>query len=450
MSVREYIGARYVPLFAEPIDWDITKTYEPLTIVLYQGNSYTSRQHVPAGIEITDTRYWVETGNYNAQVEAYRNEVLHYVGTMDGISDTVDNVVAEIGTGFDSQNTIADAIEDEETARIAADSALQQEITSRTNDSTIVWIGDSWGVYNDGELPSNVAKGLNATLKNYSVNGVGFIYGSSNFTAQVNQAVNDQTITNPDAVKYVVLYGLSNDFTHNYTTASAYVTAISAMVETIKETFENAIVHIFFNNRWRFGETVYPYQNPQIKLANNIFNALTVANVDAVIHPDSIAWLGKDSFAADLIHPIDTFGYSYLTQFVLTSIVGGTVDAFYTNVQSILLGNGVTGRLTVLYSNRQITVEAYVVLDDTMESAAIVARGEGLFPVELFENAAVGQSSNQLCISLGKAEGRGELKMPIQFNANSSNEDLVYVLPTLTTDSASAGTYWGSITFRMF
>lgn len=63
-----------MPLFADPIDWDKTKTYEPLTIVYYQGNSYTSRQSVPAGVDITNTTYWALTGNYNAQIEQYRKE----------------------------------------------------------------------------------------------------------------------------------------------------------------------------------------------------------------------------------------------------------------------------------------------------------------------------------------------------------------------------------------
>ena len=72
--VRQYIGARYVPLFADPAEWDNTKTYEPLTIVLHEGNSYTSRQYVPAGVDITNTDFWALTGNYNAQIEAYRKD----------------------------------------------------------------------------------------------------------------------------------------------------------------------------------------------------------------------------------------------------------------------------------------------------------------------------------------------------------------------------------------
>ena len=95
---RQYIGARYVPIFGrlgeESIEWDNTAPYEPLTIVLYQGNSFTSRQYVPTGIDIDNVEFWAETGNYNAQVESYRREVLDYKEDVDealaGIAD-IDN-----------------------------------------------------------------------------------------------------------------------------------------------------------------------------------------------------------------------------------------------------------------------------------------------------------------------------------------------------------------------
>ena len=54
MTVREYIGARYVPLFMG--DWDNTVSYEPLSIVNHQGDSYTSRQSVPVGIDISKSK----------------------------------------------------------------------------------------------------------------------------------------------------------------------------------------------------------------------------------------------------------------------------------------------------------------------------------------------------------------------------------------------------------
>lgn len=85
-----------MPLFADPIDWDKLKTYEPLTIVYHQGNSYTSRQSVPAGVDITDTTYWALTGNYNAQIEQYRKETALKLSTV-----TTDGTLKGDGTKTD-------------------------------------------------------------------------------------------------------------------------------------------------------------------------------------------------------------------------------------------------------------------------------------------------------------------------------------------------------------
>lgn len=106
MTVREYIGARYVPLFMG--DWDITADYEPLSIVQYQGASYTSRQSVPHGVPITDTHYWAVTGNYNAQVEAYRQEVFTFDGRITENAGDIDDIQTTIGSSFDTAHTITD------------------------------------------------------------------------------------------------------------------------------------------------------------------------------------------------------------------------------------------------------------------------------------------------------------------------------------------------------
>lgn len=71
---RQYVGARYVPKIMG--EWNKALQYEALSIVTHLGNSFTSKVTVPANIDITNTDYWVNTGNYNAQVEAYRKETL--------------------------------------------------------------------------------------------------------------------------------------------------------------------------------------------------------------------------------------------------------------------------------------------------------------------------------------------------------------------------------------
>lgn len=98
MSVTEYIG----PIVAQHLEgeWSSTNSYESLAVVTNEGNSYTARQDVPVGIDITNTNYWIETGNWNAQIEAYRQEVLAYNARI--TSNT--NMLAEIAP-FDTSPT---------------------------------------------------------------------------------------------------------------------------------------------------------------------------------------------------------------------------------------------------------------------------------------------------------------------------------------------------------
>jgi hypothetical protein len=70
---RQYIGARYVPIIDG--EYNSEKVYEPLTIVTYNGSSYTSKKSVPAGTLPTNTEFWALTGNYNAQVNEYLERV---------------------------------------------------------------------------------------------------------------------------------------------------------------------------------------------------------------------------------------------------------------------------------------------------------------------------------------------------------------------------------------
>lgn len=71
---RQYVGARYVPKIMG--EWNKALQYEALSVVTYMGNSFTSKVPVPANVEINNTNYWVNTANYNAQVEEYRKVTL--------------------------------------------------------------------------------------------------------------------------------------------------------------------------------------------------------------------------------------------------------------------------------------------------------------------------------------------------------------------------------------
>lgn len=73
MANNVYIGMRYVPIFDGP--WVNTKSYEPLVIVEYGNNTYTSKKPVPVGTLPTDSTYWALTGNYNGQISALNTRV---------------------------------------------------------------------------------------------------------------------------------------------------------------------------------------------------------------------------------------------------------------------------------------------------------------------------------------------------------------------------------------
>lgn len=136
VGTRKYIGERYVPIFGrkgeESIQWDNSAPYEPLTIVLYQGNSYTSRQYVPIGIEITNQEFWVITGNYNAQVEAYHRETIAAREIADNAITTANNAQNDIDTllpkaDFSAENTVKKYIDENPTRILTFDTVAAMQ-----------------------------------------------------------------------------------------------------------------------------------------------------------------------------------------------------------------------------------------------------------------------------------------------------------------------------------
>lgn len=86
-AYNTYVGARYVPIYDGA--WSGSKKYEPLVVVQYQGNSYTSKTYVPAGVNPTNENYWAQSGNYNAQVEEYRQDVRELTTLVNGFNNRI-------------------------------------------------------------------------------------------------------------------------------------------------------------------------------------------------------------------------------------------------------------------------------------------------------------------------------------------------------------------------
>lgn len=145
MAVTQYIGSRYVPLFADPIEWSSSNTYEPLTIVLHDGNSYTSKQAVPKGIDISDEKFWALTGNYNAQVELYRRETKAAKTAADNAQAAADDAQADATaaqtdidtllpkSNFSAENTVKKYVDDNIESVTSDLATLSAEIADSVN-----------------------------------------------------------------------------------------------------------------------------------------------------------------------------------------------------------------------------------------------------------------------------------------------------------------------------
>ena len=92
MAIRQYIGARYVPLFAGA--WTANTEYEALTIVTHNNSSYTSKKTVPANIGSPDNNpnYWANTGNYNSYIADLTQGLADANSRIDDTNDHIDDV----------------------------------------------------------------------------------------------------------------------------------------------------------------------------------------------------------------------------------------------------------------------------------------------------------------------------------------------------------------------
>lgn len=161
-----YIGARYVPIFADPVEWDDEREYEPLTIVTHNGDCYTSKCYVPKGAQLPpypegQTKYWVKTSDYNYQfadlkktvtdlsrlVEQFQKDNEHFAELINGWNekviqwekdmtawgerlDTVESTVSDLTDSLNAEIARAKAAEQANAAAIAKETTDRQQAIS--------------------------------------------------------------------------------------------------------------------------------------------------------------------------------------------------------------------------------------------------------------------------------------------------------------------------------
>ena len=326
MAVTQYIGSRYVPLIAG--EWDNTQAYEALTVVMHEGNSYTSRQPVPIGIAITNSEYWAATGNYNAQVEAYRREVATYSGAIEDLQtasashdtslNTLDGEVSSLQTGLASETQ----------ARQTADSTLSDAVAALDNrvdslelsDQYIGVIGDSFSTSNSFEYwPQILARKTGCTVINKATNGTGFTSTntSTNFLGQLNSLAADAHFKD---LKCIIVYGGVNDYNDHSpassATAAATTSAINQFIAAYEALDNRPPLFLAFGNIGKANRAQYDAYLSWYQLVRD-----GLATSDAVIVDDVPYWLLPFNSFYDGLHP-DSYGQHIVYKYMYKLITG--------------------------------------------------------------------------------------------------------------------------------
>ena len=252
-AYNTYVGARYVPVFSEQPEalWTPDVAYEPLTIVLHEGNSYTSKTFVPVGVEITDQEYWALTGNYNAQVEMYRQEV-----------SSVALKVNALGGNFFATDAV-----------ITGDSYLNPEF---------------------GPLMQKINEIMNYQ-KYYDAHVSGGSFSADSFINAIISTANNMPENEKSNVKHVICAAGINDSTKTNTTGNNLQEKVSNFCLKAKELFPNAQIFIgFTGNSIQGAEIINGREYPYIPLAIQAYSygctglAKFLPNVQYVLHDYSL------------------------------------------------------------------------------------------------------------------------------------------------------------------
>lgn len=192
------------PTFADPAEWDIDREYDAYTIVLHEGNSYTSKKEVPSGTRITNDEYWVLTGNYNAQVEEYEQEVQELAGRVDTSEGQIASVEEQIAFLKDIEGYAHAKYE------VFTDSSAY------AGDGT----ADVWSYFED--IFNEPSMDMNVNVASGSTGWLNTNASGDNARAYITAIAESQTEEYRNSVQYVILnfgfYDIVNNPSGNYET----------------------------------------------------------------------------------------------------------------------------------------------------------------------------------------------------------------------------------------
>lgn len=283
MAIRQYIGARYVPAFSDVNGgvWDNTYTYDALTIVKNGNDFYTSKKAVPAGIAITNTDYWVLTGNYNAAIQALDDKI----DNIQGVVDNKHKMILCIGDSYG--------------------------MSDGTTPTTSGWCGAFYRAAQDN--------GLDWDIYYIAYSGAGFVadIGHHLYIDMLQEWITAHAALAETLTDIIVCNGYNDAY--YYESPTPLNSAIDLFMDYVRDFKEDIKVHIGFIGYTNESE-VYPKLAPTCRAtrdAAQTYGANWIEN----------AQYSTRNFATfnDTRHP-NTNGYNYVGKFLLRYMENGYAD----------------------------------------------------------------------------------------------------------------------------
>lgn len=404
----KYVGNRCIPM---PMgNWDKNKEYENLSVVLASnGDSYTSKKNVPKGIELSNTEYWAISGNYNAQVENYREETKKVENELNSFKTSFETFALYFGNSY----------------------------------SLGVGSTDGQGIY-------KLTKTLYNNAKLYAGSGTGFIdYGShadDTFLTWLTNAINDTSYDHNKVTHINVIGAWGESRAMAKLGYSEFIKQTSASMTNfanrVKANFPNCkeINYIWCEVRNFFSQTAYDINNTYraswlVNKAMPICCSLTGFNY--------LGWAGWNSnfttenFSNDNYHPNNT-GYARISNDVKQSLNRNLnymlyisdVEVAFTDYPNVKLTGRITSNTeTPILTLNGITCENNTKLPNTEIKVPIFSTLYNNSNTNLDSHFHVpilpGSRSLRVCTTLGsKTEGELDLNAVILKSYYTNENDI--------------------------
>ena len=291
-SIRQYIGARYIPKFIDD-PWTDTIQYEELSVVSVGGTSYISGERVPIGTPISDRNYW------------------HIYGASSGAIINLQNQIDDMNDG-DVPGSLQNQI-DSNTSEIGA-------LANKGSAKRVIVFSDSYGVSVGGQTPFTTI--LQTALASTPVNFDYFAVGSLGITPngvrpEGLSAYLDANwyslITTPETVTDVIIAMGANDIPNVAQLPSYFVT----LCNNLKNKFKSAKIYFAF-----IGQSY----NVPISNRNQAIEAyIENAKVNGCYYMDGAHYIMADgtNLQSDNVHPT-TAGAQFIADMIIQNLINNS------------------------------------------------------------------------------------------------------------------------------